>query len=55
MFEDLLYLQGEEVSQDLNWVVEVRQAVDDGDGGLFVQLLQRGVAVDTSQDNIAES
>lgn len=52
---ELQNLQGEEVSQNLNWVVEVRQTVNDGDGGLLIQLLQSGLAVHTSQDNIAES
>lgn len=36
-------------------MVEVRQAVDNGDGGLLVQLLQRRVAVHSCQDNITES
>lgn len=49
------HLQSEEVSQDLDGVEEIGQAVDDGDWGPLLQLLQCGVTVHSGKDNVTES
>lgn len=52
---EIRHLQSEEVSQDLDGMVEVGQAIDDGDWGSLLQLLQCGVTVHSSEDNVTES
>lgn len=40
------FVDGEEIGDGLEWVVEVGEGVDDGDGGVFGKVRDVGVAVD---------